>query len=121
MLHQVTQMLEENFGGFPLTLLLHEHKSKMLHKKCVRYTNAMKDFAKTLFFYSPKAYKYVRKMFTLPHPSTIRKWLSSTECEPGFLEEVFLFLKQEVSKNSWLQDCSLVHDSMSLRKQLVTS
>ncbi|CAI6377434.1 unnamed protein product [Macrosiphum euphorbiae] len=116
---EVTQMLEENFGGFPLTLLLHEHKSKMLHKKGVRYTNAMKDFAKTLFFYSPKAYKYVRKMFTLPHPSTIRKWLSSTECEPGFLEEVFLFLKQEVSKNSWLQDCSLVHDSMSLRKQLV--
>ena len=55
-------------------------------------------------------------MFTLPHPSTIRKWLSSTECEPGFLEEVFFF---EVSKNSWLQDCSLVHDSMSLRKQLV--
>ncbi|KAL4082634.1 hypothetical protein QTP88_029695 [Uroleucon formosanum] len=116
---EVTQMLEDNFGGFPLTLLLHEHKSKMLHKKGVRYTNAMKDFAKTLFFYSPKAYKYVCKMFTLPHPSTIRKWLSSIECEPGFLEEVFLFLKQEVSKNSWLQDCSLVHDSMSLRKQLV--
>ncbi|KAF0724242.1 Uncharacterized protein FWK35_00027776, partial [Aphis craccivora] len=116
---KVTQMLEDNFGGFPLTLLLHEHKSKMLHKKGVRYTNAMKDFAKTLFFYSSKDYKYVRKIFTLPHPSTIRKWLSSTECEPGFFEEVFLFFKQEVSKNCWLQDCSLVHDSMSLRKQLV--
>lgn len=35
------------------------------------------------------------------------------------MEEVFQFLKQEVSKNPWLQDCSLVHDSMSLRKQLV--
>lgn len=91
----------------------------MLHKKGVRYTNTMKEFAKTVFFYSPKAYKYIRKMFTLPHPSTIRKWLSSTECEPGFLEEVFLFLKREVFKNSWIQDCSLVHDSMSLRKQLV--
>lgn len=29
---EVTQMLEDNFGGFPLTLLLHEHKSKMLHR-----------------------------------------------------------------------------------------
>lgn len=73
-------MLEDNFGGFPLTLLWHERKSKMLHKKGVIYTGGMKIFAKTLFFYSPKAYKYVRKLFTLPHPSTIRKWLSSIEC-----------------------------------------
>lgn len=95
-------MLEENFGGFSLSLLLHERKVKTLGKKGLRYTSEMKNFAKTLFFYSPKAYRYVRKMFT-----------------PGFLEEVFQFLKNEVSKNSWLQDCSLVYDSMSLRKQLI--
>ena len=46
----------------------------------------MKEFAKTLFYYSPKAYKYVRMLFRLPHHSTIRSWMSTMECEPGFLE-----------------------------------
>ncbi|KAE9539557.1 hypothetical protein AGLY_004809 [Aphis glycines] len=41
------------------------------------------------------------------------------KCEPGFLEGVFIFLKQEVTKSTWLQDCSLVFDSMSIRKQLI--
>lgn len=35
------------------------------------------------------------------------------------MEELFQFLKQDISKNPWLQDSSLVHDSISLRKQLV--
>ncbi|KAE9521578.1 hypothetical protein AGLY_018042 [Aphis glycines] len=76
--------LEERFGGYPLHLLLHEHKCS----KPLRYSDLMKDFSKTLFFYSPKAYDYVRKLFTLPHPSTIRRWMSSTRCEPGFLSEL---------------------------------
>lgn len=59
------------------------------------------------------------RFFLLPHPSTIRSWMSTMKCEPGFLEGVFIFLKHEVSKNTWLQDCSLVYDSMSIRKQLI--
>lgn len=83
-------------------------KCKTLGKNAVRYTNTMKDFSKTLYFYSPKAYNYCRILFTLPHPSTIRSWMSSIQCEPGFLTEVFLFLKSEVIKNNyWLEDCCL--------------
>lgn len=51
---EVTQMLENNFGGFPLTLLLHERISKMLNKKGVCYTGKMKDFVKRNFFIRPK-------------------------------------------------------------------
>lgn len=38
----------------------------------------LKKFALTLNFYSSKAYDYVRKSFnfSLPHPSTLRKWTS---------------------------------------------
>lgn len=114
---EVTAILEERFSGLQLDLLLHECKAV---KKCgARYNRSMKAFAKTLYFYSPKAYAYVRKFFTLPHPSTIRSWMSSVKCEPGFLTEVFSFLKSQIKENPWLQDCCLTFDSMSIRKQLV--
>jgi len=77
---EIMERLEERFGGYPLHLLVHERKSRTLGKNAVRYSTAMKDFSKTLFFYSPKAYAYVRKKFTLPHPSTIRSWMSSIHC-----------------------------------------
>jgi len=115
---EIVSILENNFGGFTLNLLMHERKCKTLDKQGVRYTNTMKDFSKTLYFYSPKAYAYVRKLFTLPHPSTIRSWISSFKCEPGFLTEIFSFLKLEVKDKTWLEDCCLIFDSMSIRKQL---
>lgn len=90
--NEIISILEDNFGGFTLNLLLHERKCKTLGKQGMRYTNTMKDFAKTLYFYSPKAYAFVRKLFTLPHPSTIRSWISSFKCEPGFLTEVLSIL-----------------------------
>lgn len=116
---QIISILENNFGGFTLNLLLHERKCKTLEKQGVRYTNTMKDFSKTQYFYSPKAYAYVRKLFTVPHPSTIRSCISSFECEPGFLTEVFSFLKLEVKDKMWLENCYLIFDSMSIRKQFI--
>ena len=38
-----------------------------------RYSDEIKEFALTLYFYSPKAYKYVRSIIPLPNPSLIRK------------------------------------------------
>ncbi|XP_008188589.1 uncharacterized protein LOC100573342 [Acyrthosiphon pisum] len=49
----VTTQLEEHFGGIPLALLLHERKTKKIGKNAIRYSDSMKEFAKTLFFYSP--------------------------------------------------------------------
>lgn len=111
--------LDDRFGGYPLHILLHERKCRTLGKNAVRYSKIMKDFSKTLFFYSPNAYAYVRTLFTLPHPSTIRSWMSSTHCEAGFLSEVFNYLKVEVKKCDWLQDCCLIFNSMAIKKQLI--
>ena len=56
----------------------------------VLYSPQLRSFALTLHFYSPHAYKYVRKMFDtcLPHPRTIEKWYSSFDGTPGFIEAV---------------------------------
>ncbi|CAB4014005.1 THAP domain-containing 1-like [Paramuricea clavata] len=37
-----------------------------------RYSDEIKEFAVTLYFYSPKAYKYVRSIIPLPNQSLIR-------------------------------------------------
>jgi hypothetical protein len=60
---------------------------------------------------------FVAKL-SLPHSSTIRKWLSSVTCEVGFLSEVFEFLKTQ-SHNDYLKDVALIFDSMAIRKQIV--
>jgi hypothetical protein len=82
-----------------------------------RYSDEIKEFALTLYFYSPKAYKYVRSIIPLPNPSLIRKWSSSFKCEPGFIKEAFKSLSQEIACSPVNKDCCLVIDAMSIRKQ----
>lgn len=84
-----------------------------------RYSDLVKEFATTLNFYSPKAYQYVRSVIPLPQPSLIRKWSSSIECEPGFLQESFEALKRECSTKPNYEDCFLVIDALSIRKQML--
>ena len=73
----------------------------------------------TLYFYSPRAYKYVRSLIPLPDPSLIRKWSSSFKCDPGFIDEAFTSLSQKVTQSNIDQDCYLVVDAMSIRKQTI--
>ena len=81
------------------------------------YSDEITEFALTLYFYSPKAYKYVRPIIPLPNPSLNRKWSSSFKCEPGFIKEAFKSLSQEVARSPINKDCCLVIDAMSIRKQ----
>ena len=82
--------------------------------KGYRYPSAVKEFALTLHYYSPRAYEFCRTIFKLPHPASLRNWLLSAEVETGFLQKVLLSLqaKPEIEK-----ECVLVLDSVSIRKQ----
>ena len=48
-----------------------------------KYDDDMKDFAVTLHYYSPRAYRYIAKLFSLPHVRTIRQWIGSVDAYPG--------------------------------------
>ena len=78
----------------------------------------IKEFALTLDFYSPKAYRYIRSIIPLPHPSLIREWSRNINCEPGFLGESFVVLEREAKQNVDNKDCCLVLDAMAIRKQV---
>ena len=84
-----------------------------------RYTDEIKEFALTLHYYSPRAYKYVRSIIPLPNPSLVRKWSSSFKCEPGFIEDAFTSLSKQISNSPKNKDCCLVADAMAIRKQML--
>lgn len=95
-----------------------EKKSKFHHN----YSDEVKKFALTLLFYSPRAYKFIRKRCILPHPSRLHKYLSSKKCEPGVLTEVLDFLKDKILKGddvSHLKNVALIFDAMAIRETRV--
>ncbi|XP_072401245.1 DNA transposase THAP9 [Diabrotica undecimpunctata] len=88
--------------------------------KKVKYSSALRQFAITLNFFSPKGYNYVREKFQtcLPHPSTISKWFRNVNGEPGFTKESLEILKKYNEKSQSPLLLSLIMDEMSIRKNV---
>lgn len=88
--------------------------NKALPKK---YSEELKVFALTLHYYSPAAYKYVRRTFNicLPHTRTISRWYQSVNGLPGFTSEAFDALRLKASGSNKII-CSLIMDEMAIRQ-----
>ena len=100
------------FDSTVLDIVANELKNQKRKAGGHRYSETVKQFALTLFYYSPQAYEYCRTIFTLPHSSSIRAWLSNIKIEPGFLANVL-----DVVVQSKETEFCLIVDSMSIRKQ----
>lgn len=106
------EVLAKCFDSTVLDLLQDQVSNKKKSKEGRRYSQQVKQFALTLYYYSPQAYAYCRKIFILPNVSSIRNWLSNVECNPGFLTNVI-----QVASESKEREFCLVVDSMSIHKQ----
>lgn len=94
-------------------------KAELKRKRCKKYSPALRRFAVTVDFYSPKAYDYIREIFgskLLPTRRTIQKWYQTVDCEAGFSEEALKFLKTKCKEKKLL--FSLMIDEMSIRKRI---
>lgn len=100
------------FDSTVLDIVRNELQNQSRRKGGQRYSDSVKEFALTLFYYSPQAYEYCRSIFTLPNPSSIRAWLTNIAIEPGFFANVL-----EVIAQSKETEFCLVVDSMSIRKE----
>lgn len=116
-------VLEKYAGG--VTDLLKRQVAKHTNNQSVSlpYSPELRRFALTLHFYSPQAYRYVRKMFDtcLPHPRTIQRWYECVDGKPGFTEAAFSAIKLRAdmaAKTGKPLLCSLVMDEMVLRQQV---
>lgn len=112
--------MQETFGGMPLEILTSTLNNQERKKNGRRYTPVMKEFALTLYFYSPRAYVFLRKKIILPHPAQIRSWVSSVDCEPGFLKESYDYIRDMITVGALCDtEFALIIDSMSIRKQVI--
>ena len=79
------------------------------------YSSEVKEFATTLYSYSPKAYSFVRKTFkqALPHPSQVRKWsvVSRMAAAPDVSEDSVSAL-QTLDNLTGEERASLVKESL---------
>ena len=103
--------------GMKLLLNLKENLNTIPSAR--RYSDEIKEFALTVYFYSPRTYRYIPSIIPLPNPSLVRKWSASLQCEPGFIKEAFASLTQEVTNLPTKKDCCLVLDAMGIRSQTV--
>ena len=66
---------------------------------------------------SPKAYKFVGKLFSLPSKRTIRKWLGAVDCYPGLQNEAFTELSTHKGDPNY-ENATLLIDGMHLKTQI---
>ena len=111
--------LEDHFSGITGEVFRNQLRNNERGATGRRYSEEFKQFALTVYFYSPKAYNFLRKVFYLPHQSSVRNWISSVDCEPGFLSEAFADLQRQIMDDPGMTDCALILDGMSIRKQIL--
>ncbi|RVE40074.1 hypothetical protein evm_015276, partial [Chilo suppressalis] len=85
-----------------------------------KYSPALRSFALTLDYYSPKAYEYVRKTFDtcLPDRRTLRKWYQNMGGDPGFTSESIEALKIKVKSTKHPIIAALSLDEMAIRRRI---
>ncbi|XP_049782835.1 THAP domain-containing protein 1-like [Schistocerca cancellata] len=86
------------------------------------YSPELRSFALTLNFYSPQAYKYVRRCYDtcLPHPRTLARWYQGVDGAPGFTTEAFAIIKSKASHQGQTNKilCSLLMDEIAIRQHI---
>lgn len=109
---EVQTVLKNNF------IDINKHINTDKSNKGIRYSAEMKQFALSLYYYSAKAYVFLRNHIALPHPATLRKMLATNECNVGFMSEALEFIKCAVENDDSLRNVALIFDAMAIRSQI---
>lgn len=86
-----------------------------------QFTECVRCFSFTLYYYSKRAYEYVRSKFNnnLPSVSAIRNWYNSVDGSPGFTTDSFDALQKlaiEARTDGEEILCNLIFDEMKIHK-----
>lgn len=95
-----------------------------LLKKGIRrgqaYGSDIKTLAVSLNFRSPKQYKHLVRLFSLPKPQTVKRWLSNFDIKEGFDPLLAELLKEKVQKMPEEDRyCALFIDEISLMERVI--
>ena len=112
--HNFAKQLQRQFPDMSCDIISNHFVNKDKKPQGHRHSEEAKKFALTLNFSSPRAYEFVRKIFSLPHPRSLSAWTSTAECEPGLFSDVFTHLQALIKGDSKYADATLVVDAMSI-------
>ena len=92
------------------------YKINKYKRKTQKYSALEKEFALSLYFCSPKAYRFCRQIFPLPCKRTIQIWLAKINIDTGFNSTLLNILEEKVKKFSEAdKTCSILLDEMSIK------
>jgi hypothetical protein len=96
--------------------IMFQRLNRSRKKEGHRFSETVKAFALTAYYYSPRAYNFLRSVFCLPSVSSLRDYNSSVDSSPGFCSTVFDYLKNSIALKPRENECCLLLDAMSIRK-----
>lgn len=106
----------------PLAFFSSQIKMSQRKKKGERWTENDKLIALSIYYQSPKAYRFLCKLFRLPTTRSIRRWVEGINITPGFHVQTIELLSKRFEKlASHEKECVIVFDEMSLKENLVYS
>ncbi|XP_065082061.1 uncharacterized protein LOC135704508 [Ochlerotatus camptorhynchus] len=78
-------------------MLMELQKNKNRKTRGARFSDKMRNMSIILHYCSSKAYRQMRKIFTLPSVETIKRWLSRLNIKEGFSSTILQLLKFKVA------------------------
>lgn len=116
---KIIENVSKYFKGAALEIFKTQMKLATVSKKGRRYSSLQRRFCLGLYFHSPRAYRFMSKIFTLPTTRMLRYWLNKIYMEVGWNESVFAFLKE---KTSAMKDeeklCGITFDAVSIKSSI---
>lgn len=112
----IIQNASKYIKGTPLEIFKTQMKLANIAKKGRRYSNLQRSFCMGLYFQSPRAYRFMSKVFTLPTTRMIRYWLMKIYMEVCWNNSVFSFLKEKTSSMRREDKlCGVTFDAISIK------
>jgi hypothetical protein len=105
--------------GVPLAFISSQLRMAGQKPRARRWTAADKLLALSVYHRSPAAYRFLAKQFTLPTRSSLQRWLSGMNFEPGVCDSVISCLRSKVKTMSSTDRLSvLCIDEMAIKASL---
>lgn len=115
----VVSFLEKRYSQKSCELLKSQLNLLSKSPKGTRYTNEYKQFALSVYFLGPKAYKKMSNFIRLPSKSTLNRFTRRWVINPGFNEFIFKLTELKTKLMSPKErDCIICLDEMSLKSHL---
>lgn len=84
-----------------------------------RYTEAEKKFALALYYQSPRAYKFLAKLFRMPSAGMLHMWLRKINIQAGWNHASLMLMQNNAQKMTDSDKlCGIVFDAVHLQEHL---